>query len=77
MVPLRPEDLRHIADLMKDWVPPHHARTSLDHIQRNQAAMLPLLTASKVGSRFLPEAIKLILGFLPLLRPSSLHRLRH
>lgn len=74
MVQIRHEDLRLIAELMKDWVPPHHARQSLDKIKQGQAAIIPLLTASKVSP--IPSWWLLILGFPSLLRPCPLLRLR-
>jgi hypothetical protein len=45
---IRPEDLRLVGDLMKDWIAPHLAPDSIHQIKQDQAALVPLLKVSKV-----------------------------
>jgi hypothetical protein len=52
MVQIRPEDFRLIVDLIRTWIPPHLRSESLDQIKRDQAALLPLLTVSRVSPNY-------------------------
>jgi hypothetical protein len=49
MVHIRPEDFRLVVDLIRTWVPPHLRPQSLHQIKQDQAALLPLLTVSRVS----------------------------
>lgn len=50
---IRPEDLRLVGDLMKDWIAPHLAPDSIHQIKQDQAALVPLMKVSKVCLNYL------------------------